>query len=275
MEPSALLGKGREIVMTYGLNLVFAILIFIIGKIISRFISNMIGKIMKKKSVDATLVSFVTSIIYTVLVTLVIITALGRLGVQTTSFVAILGAAGLAIGLSLQGLLANFASGFLIMIFKPFKAGDFIEGGGVMGVVEALHIFTTTLKTPDNKIIIVPNSKLSGDNLTNYSAEKTRRVDFTFGVGYEDDLKKVRTVLTDIIANEAKALKDPAPFIGVSELADSSVNFAVRVWAKTEDYWDVFFNLNEAVKLRFDQENISIPYPQRDVHNFEMQKKAE
>lgn len=268
MDLVALLEKGSELLLDYGLNFIFAVLIFVIGKFITRSISKLIEKLMNKKEVDATLVSFTTSISYSLMITFVIIAAIGRLGVQTTSFIAILGAAGLASGLSLQGLLSNFASGFLIMIFKPFKAGDFIEGGGVSGIVDALHIFTTTLKTPDNKIIIIPNSKLSDDNIINYSAEETRRVDFVFGVGYEDDLRKVKAVLGDIIKNESKILKEPLPFIGVSELADSSVNFTVRVWGKTEDYWEVFFAMNETVKLRFDQENISIPYPQRDVHHF-------
>ena len=176
------------------------------------------------------------------------------------------GAAGLAVGLALQGSLANFAAGFLMIIFRPFKVGDFIEGAGVAGVVEAIHIFTTTLKTGDNKLIIIPNAKLSGDNITNYSAQETRRVDMTVGVSYDADLSVVRDVLNDIIGKEERVLTDPAPLVAVAELADNSVNFVVRVWTKTGDYWGVKFDMTETIKNRFDAEGIGIPYPQRDIH---------
>jgi len=195
-----------------------------------------------------------------------VIAALGQLGIQTTSFIAILGAAGLAVGLALQGSLANFAAGFLMIIFRPFRVGDFIEGAGVAGVVESIQIFTTTLRTGDNKTIIIPNAKLSGDNIINYSAKETRRVDMTVGVAYDADLSKVKHVLNDIIAKESRIHADPAPQVAVAELADSSVNFVVRVWTNTADYWGVKFDITETIKNRFDEEGIGIPFPQRDIH---------
>lgn len=196
----------------------------------------------------------------------VIIAALGKLGMQTASFVAMIGAAGLAIGLALQGALTNFASGVLMIIFKPIKVGDFIDAAGAMGVVNEIGIFTTILKSLDNKVIIVPNGKLTKDNIINFTTENQRRIDIVAGVSYNDDLDKVRKVLESILSEDDRILKDPAPTIGVLELADSSVNFAVRPWVNTPDYWDVFFALQEKIKKRFDAENISIPFPQQDVH---------
>jgi small conductance mechanosensitive channel len=231
-------------------------------------LKNLVQKIMTKNNVDATLISFVGSMVYFALVTFVIIAALNQLGIQTTSFIAVIGAAGLAIGLALQGSLANFAAGVLLIIFRPFKSGDYIEGGGVAGSVEEIEIFTTKLKTPDNRTIIVPNAKLSGDNITNYSAKETRRVDLVAGVGYGDDLEKVKDVLKQIVSEDPRVLPDPATTIAVSELADNSVNLVVRPWVKTADYWDVYFDLTETIKKRFDAEGISIPFPQRDVHLF-------
>jgi small conductance mechanosensitive channel len=204
--------------------------------------------------------------IFIALLAFVVIAALGQLGIQTTSFIAILGAAGLAIGLALQGSLANFAAGFLMIIFRPFKVGDFIEGAGVAGVVEEIQIFTTTLKTGDNKIIIVPNAKLSGDNITNYSAMETRRVDMTVGVAYDADLSHVKKVLNEIISQDGRILAEPASQVAVAELADSSVNFVVRVWTKSADYWAVKFDMTETIKNRFDAEGIGIPFPQREIH---------
>ena len=224
---------------------------------------------MTKSNVDETLVSFVGNLTYVALLTFVVIAAINQLGIQTTSFIAVIGAAGLAIGLALQGSLANFAAGVLLIIFRPFKAGDFIDGAGVAGTVEEIQIFTTHLKTPDNKSIIVPNAKLTGDNITNFSAKDTRRVDMTFGVGYSDDLQKVRQILEDILSKDGRVLQDPAPTIGVLELADNSVNFACRPWVKTEDYWGAYFDITETVKKRFDAEGVSIPYPQRDVHVYD------
>jgi len=229
---------------------------------------------MTKADVDETLISFVGNLTYIALLIFVIIAALNQLGVQTTSFIAIIGAAGLAIGLALQGSLANFAAGVLMIIFHPFKVGDYIEAAGVAGVVEEIQIFTTQLKTPDNKTIIIPNASVTGGSITNYSAKDTRRVDLVIGVGYGDDLKRVREVLEEVLAKDDRILDDPAPTIGVLELGDNSVNFAVRPWVKAEDYWGVYFDSTETVKRRFDEEGISIPFPQRDVHLYEYKEET-
>lgn len=248
-------------------NVVIAVGIFVIGRMIAGFIKSVAVKAMGARNVDATLQGFLASLIYIALVAFVVIAALGQLGIQTTSFVAILGAAGLAIGLALQGSLSNFASGVLILIFRPFKAGDFIEAGGVSGVVENIQIFTTNMKTGDNKAVIVPNSQIMGGTITNYSTKETRRVDFTFGVSYDDDLDKARSTILDVLSQDERILSEPAaPFVVVGELADSSVNFTVRVWVKSADYWGVFFDNTEAMKKRFDKEGISFPFPQQDVH---------
>jgi len=256
----------QDIVTVWGLKVIAAIAIFIIGRWIAKLVRRGVMRMMERAKVDAIITGFVSNIAYITLLAFVVIAALGQLGIQTTSFIAILGAAGLAIGLALQGSLANFAAGFLMIIFRPFKVGDFIEGAGVAGVVEEMQIFTTTLKTGDNKIIIVPNAKLSGDNIINYSARETRRVDMTVGVAYDADLSKVKEVLNDIISKEERILADPAPQVAVAELADSSVNFIVRVWTSTSDYWGVKFAVTETVKNRFDAEGIGIPFPQRDIH---------
>ena len=235
----------------------------------AKAIANFIRKMMTKSNTDQTLVKFVGSLSYIALLAFVVIAALNQLGIQTTSFIAILGAAGLAIGLALQGSLGNFAAGVLMIIFNPFKVGDFIEGAGVAGTVEKIQIFTTQLKTPDNKTIIVPNAKMTGDNITNYTMKGTRRVDFVFGIGYEDDIDKARKVIEDIIAADNRVLKDPAPMVAVSELADSSVNFVARAWTSADDYWGFYFETTENVKKQFDAGGISIPYPQRDIHVYE------
>ena len=260
---------AMELGSEYGLKLILALVIFIIGKWVAKAIRGVVKRMMGKAEIDEIVIGFVGNIVYFALLTFVIIAALAQLGIQTTSFIAVLGAAGLAIGLALQGSLANFAAGFLMIVFRPFKVGDVIEGGGTVGKVEAMHIFTTTLKTPDNKTIIIPNAKLGNDNIVNYSTEPTRRVDLTVGVSYDADLKQVREVLEDIISKDERVLSDPAHQVAVAELADNSVNFTVRLWTKTEDYWGVFFDTNEAVKLRFDEVGIGIPYPQRDVHLYE------
>ncbi len=258
--------KIFELVQSYGLPLLWAIIIFVVGRIVARIVSNIVGKMMVKSKVDETLVKFAKSLVYVALMVFVILAALDKLGVETTSFAAIIAAAGLAVGLSLQGTLGNFASGIMLIMFRPFKVGDFVEAGGVSGVVEEIQIFSTKLKTGDNKAIIVPNSGIIGGNITNYSAKETRRIDLVIGVGYADDLKKVRSVLENILASNDSVLKDPAPTIGLLELGDSSVNFAVRPWVKTGDYWPTLFALQEEIKIRFDHEGISIPYPQRDLH---------
>ena len=256
----------QDIFAVWGLKVIAAIAIFIIGRWVAKGVRSGVRRMMQKADTDPIVIGFVGSITYIALLAFVIIAALGQLGIQTTSFIAILGAAGLAIGLALQGSLANFAAGFLMIIFRPFKVGDFIEGAGVAGVVEAIQIFTTTLRTGDNKTIIIPNAKLSGDNIVNYSAKETRRVDMTVGVAYDANLSKVRDVLKDIISKEPRVHADPEPLIVVGELADNSVNFIVRVWTNTGDYWGVKFDMTETIKNRFDDEGIGIPFPQRDIH---------
>ena len=256
--------------LNFGVKILLFILVYVVGKIIAKSLSNLTYKVMKKKSGE-TLALFLKSIVYYALFILTIIAALAKIGIQTSSFMAIVGAAGLAIGLALQGSLSNFASGFLIILFKPFKVGDFVEVAGKTGSVESIQIFTTALKTPDNKTIIIPNSAITGGTITNYSQKETRRVDLTIGVSYDDDIKKVQATLQKIIATDGRVLTDPAPFVRLSELADSSVNFAVRVWVKAENYWDVYFDLMENIKSTFDQEEISFPYPQQDVHLFQAQ----
>ncbi|HEX5786653.1 MAG TPA: mechanosensitive ion channel domain-containing protein [Woeseiaceae bacterium] len=247
-------------------GLAAAIAIFVIGRIAIRFVVSGMRRSMRRHAVEPTLESFICNIVRIVLLVVVILMALGTLGVQTTSFVAVLGAAGLAIGLALQGSLSNFAAGVLIVFFRPYKAGDYIEAAGVSGTVEEVQILTTILKTPDNKRVIVPNGQVMGDVITNYSANETRRVDLVFGVSYADDLDNVKRTLTELVAADDRILADPPCTIAVLELGDSSVKFACRPWVRTDDYWNVHFDLVEAVKKRFDDLGISIPFPQRHVH---------
>jgi small conductance mechanosensitive channel len=266
MDVSGLLEQGQELLALYGLKLIAAVAIFIIGKWVAKMIKKVITKMMTKGNTDPTVIGFVSNIAYVALMAFVVLAALGQLGIETTSFIAILGAAGLAIGLALQGSLSNFAAGFLMIIFRPFKVGDFIEGAGVAGVVEEISIFTTTMKTGDNKTIIIPNSSLSNGNIINYSTKATRRVDLTVGVSYDADLKHVKEVLEDLVASEERIMKDPAHLI---ELAADSVNLVMRMWVNSGDYWPVMFAMTEAVKVRLDKEGIGIPYQQRDVHVYE------
>jgi len=250
----------------WGLKILFAVAIFVIGKWVAKWLTNVSKKLMNKANVDQTLTSFIGNLVYILLMVFVILAALSKLGINTTSFIAILGAAGLAVGLALQGTLSNIGAAVLIIIFRPFKIGDFVEAGGAVGVVEEINMFSTIFKTGDNKVVIVPNSAVIGGKITNYSAKETRRVDWIFGIGYEDDLKLAKNVLEDIISKDERVLKEPAPLVAVSELADSSVNFTVRAWVKSADYWGVYFDVIEKVKLTFDEKGISIPYPQLDVH---------
>jgi len=250
----------------FGIKLIAAIAVFIIGKMIAKGIRKLIVKLMNKKDVDITITSFVSSLTYSFLLIFVILAALSQLGIQTTSFMAIIGAAGLAIGLALQGSLSNFAAGFLIIMFRPFKIGDYVAAGGESGSITKISIFTTEMNSVDNKLIIIPNSQIMNGTITNYSAEETRRVDLSFGVGYEADIKKVKDILNGLIANHKLILKDPEPFVRLGNLGDSAIDFTVRVWVKTADYWAVYFDLTESAKEAFDKENISIPYPQMDVH---------
>ena len=250
----------------FGINLVTAIIIFFVGKWIVNLIVSGMLKAMQKGELDTTLRRFIANLARMLLMLFVIIAAINQLGVQTASLIALLGAAGLAVGLALQGSLSNFAAGVLIVLFRPYKVGDWIEGAGVSGSVEEVQILTTILKTGDNKRVIIPNSQIMGATITNYSANETRRVDLVVGVSYSDDLDKVRKELEDLVAADERILEDPPVTIAVSELADSSVNFVLRPWVKTADYWAVYFGLTEAVKKRFDEVGISIPFPQRDVH---------
>ncbi|GBC63909.1 mechanosensitive ion channel protein [Desulfonema ishimotonii] len=264
-----LLEKVWQICTIYGLKVIGALAVLIIGRWIAKILRHVVRRMMEKGKVDQTLITFITNLTYVALMTFVVLAALNQLGIQTASFIAIIGAAGLAVGLALQGSLSNFAAGVLMIIFRPFKVGDIIEAAGVTGTVEEIQIFTTQLKTPDNKTIIIPNAKVTDDNIVNYSAKGTRRVDMVMGIGYGDDIDKARDIINDIIASEPRILETPAPQIAVSELADSSVNFVVRPWVRAEDYWGVMFDLNEVVKKRFDGAGINIPYPQRDVHIYE------
>ena len=258
-----------EILGSYAFSLVMALLIFIIGKWAVNKIVTLLGKVLRKvKGMDETLIKFLENIVYYALMIIVLLTALGKLGVETTSFLAILGAAGLAIGLALKDSLGNFASGVMIIMFKPFKVGDVVTAAGVTGSVSEVGIFNSVFTTPDNQKIIIPNGAITSGSITNINANDTRRVDLVVGIGYEDDIKKTKDVLNDIISSHEKVLLDKGITVAVSELADSSVNFVVRAWVKTPDYWDVKFALTETIKLRFDAEGISIPFPQQDVHHY-------
>lgn len=255
--------------LEFAINLVTAIVIFYVGRLVVRILTRGMRKVMEAQKVDKTLVTFVSNLASMVLLTVVIIAAVSALGIQTTSFIAILGAAGLAIGLALQGSLSNFAAGVLIVLFRPYKVGDWIEAAGISGSVEEVQILTTVLKTGDNKQVIVPNAQIMNSIITNYSANDTRRVDMVIGVSYDDDLDKVRSTLEELVAAEDRILDDPACTIAVSALADSSVNFVVKPWVKTSDYWGVMFDMTEAIKKRFDKEGISFPFPQQDVHLYQ------
>ena len=256
---------------TYSIKIVAAILIFIIGKWLCRRITNLLTKIMEKNNIDGTLVKFLGSIVYYTLFIVVMIAVAGQLGINTTSFLTIIGAAGLAIGLALKDSLSNLASGVMLIMFRPIKIGDFVDVGGVTGTVRSIDIFNTTIHSPDNQKHIVPNASITSDVITNVTANDNRRVDLVIGIGYDDDIAKAKGILEAIIKKEERVLEDPATNIAVSELGDSSVNFVVRPWVKTSDYWDVCFALKEEIKITFDKEGISIPYPQQDVHLFSEQ----
>ena len=257
---------------TYAIKIVAAILIFLIGKWIARKIASLFTKLMEKNNIDITLVKFLDSIMYYILLIVVIIAAAGQLGINTTSFLTIVGAAGLAIGLALKDSLSNVASGFMLILFHPFRVGDFVKVGGISGTVKTIDIFNTTMHTPDNQKVIVPNSKITSDVITNVTANEPRRVDLVIGISYDDDITKAKDLLKTIIKEEQRILESPATTIAVSELADSSVNFVVRPWVKKTDYWGVYYDLIEKIKITFDREEIHIPYPQRDVHLFSEQK---
>lgn len=250
----------------FALRLITAVVIFYVGRMVANILTGTLRRMMQKNEVDKTLETFICNLTRIALLAFVVIAAISALGVETTSVIAVLGAAGLAVGLAMQGSLSNFAAGVLIVLFRPYRVGDYIEAAGIGGTVESVQILTTVMRTPDNKRIIVPNSQIMNSAITNYSVNDTRRIDLVVGVGYGDDLDKVRATLEDLVENEERILRDPAWVIAVGELADSSVNFYVRPWVKTEDYWSVRFDLTEAIKKRFDDVGIQIPFPQHDVH---------
>ncbi|MBU0468135.1 MAG: mechanosensitive ion channel [Candidatus Omnitrophica bacterium] len=269
MQKQEILDKIYEFAITYGISLMAAILIFIIGKWVARVVSRFVEKLMAKSKVEKTLASFVSHIVYFGLMVVVVIAALNKLGIQTASFIAIIGAAGLAIGLALQGSLSNFAAGVLLIIFKPFKVGDFIQAGGVMGTVDEVQIFNTVLNAPDNRRVIVPNAQVTGSSITNFSAIKNRRIDLVFGISYGDSMKKAKEILLEVVKSDSRILKDPAPVIAVSELGDSSVNLVCRPWVLPGDYWAVYFDVLEKGKEALENGGITIPFPQRDIHVYE------
>lgn len=250
----------------YGLKILIAIAIFLIGKRIARGITNLATRTMRKQEVDVELIGFIDSLLYWGLFAVIVIAALGQLGIQTASFVAILGAAGLAIGLALQGSLSNFAAGVLIILLRPFRVGEFVDIAGTAGTVNTIKIFTTELRTGDNKAVIIPNARVLDSNITNFSSTGTRRVDMVIGIGYDDDIDKARNILQNLIAADKRILSEPAPLVAVNQLADSSVNFIVRPWVRSADYWGVHNEMIENIKKKFDAEGVTIPYPQRQVH---------
>ncbi len=260
------LDKMKELIVLYSPKLAGAIGVLIVGLFVIKMVMKGMNKLFEKKKMDPSLRGFLRSLMNIGLQALLWISVLGMVGIQMTSFIAILGAAGLAVGMALTGTLQNFAGGVMILLFKPFKVGDYIETQGVAGVVSEIQIFNTIIKTPDNKTIIVPNSNLSNTIMTNYSTEEQRRVDWTFGIGYGDKVAEAEALLKELISADGRILSEPEAFIGVSELADSSVNLVVRVWVKGEDYWGVYFDMNRKVYEEFSEKGINIPYPQLDVH---------
>lgn len=266
MNTEQIISKLTEIFVTYGPKFIGAIVVLILGIWLIKLMVRGMNKMMDRSNIDPSLKPFLKTLSRTLLRALLFISVLGMVGVEMTSFIAILGAAGLAVGLALSGTLQNLAGGVMILLFKPFKVGDYIEAQGYSGTVKEIQIFNTVLKTPDAKIIIIPNGGLSNSSMTNYSAEETRRVDWTFGIAYGDDSDKAKKVLRDLLESDDRVLKDPAVFVAISALADSSVNFTVRAWVKSADYWPLFFEMNERVYKTFEKEGLNIPFPQMDVH---------
>jgi len=266
LDHAELVALYTKYVEPWSIKILVALMIFLIGQLVAKLISRVLGKVLGHTKLDTILVDFIQSLVQALLLVFVIVAALDQLGVNTNSVIAVLGAAGLAIGLALQGSLQNFAAGFMLLIFRPFKAGDFVEAAGAAGVIEKVGIFSTTMHTGDNKQVIIPNGTIYSSNIINYSARGTRRIDMIFGIGYADDIRKARDVIAAVIKEDARVLPEPEPLIAIGELGASSVNFFVRPWVNTEDYWDVKFSLTEKIKLAFDANGISIPFPQMDVH---------
>ncbi len=250
----------------YGVKIIGAILIFVIGKMIAKIFGNLIRRVMEKYEVETTLIQVAQSSVYYGLLIVVVMAAISQLGIQTTSFMAILGAAGLAIGLALKDTLSNIGAAVVILVFRPFKVGDYINAGGAEGIVDEINLFTTTISPVDNRTVVVPNSAIAGGNITNFSSKPVRRVDHVVGIGYDDDIKKAKEVMYEVISKNSLTISDPEPLVAVTDLGDSSVNFTVRAWVKSEDYWDAYFEVIEQVKLALDENGISIPYPQMDIH---------
>tara|TARA_B110000438_G_scaffold162273_1_gene155481 strand:+ start:274 stop:1101 length:828 start_codon:yes stop_codon:yes gene_type:complete len=264
--PQEIMNYVIEITSNFGLKLLTALIVVIVGKQLVKILLKVIKVALEKANTEETVRIFIANLLNTVFTVIIFVAAINQLGVETTSIIALLGAAGLAIGLALQGSLANFAAGILIVIFRPYKVGDYIEAGTNVGTVKDIQIFSTVLRTPDNKAIVVPNGSIMDGSITNYSEQPTRRIDIIASCSYEDDLDKVKQVLKTILDNEERILTEPKPQIAVSELAESSVNFIVRPWVNSSDYLPVMYSLLEQIKKTFDQEGISIPYPQSDIH---------
>ena len=256
----------QTLAITYGARVFLAIVTFIVGKWLSGKITSLLTKVLEKHNVEQTLVKFLTNILYYLLIVAVLVAVVGQLGINTASFLTIIGAASLAVGLALKDSLSNFSSGVMLILFRPFRVGDFIVAGGESGTVQEITIFNTILHTPDNQKKIVPNGAISNSTITNVTANPTRRMDLVIGVSYDDDLRKAKNILVEILAGRDDLLKEPAPVVAVSELGDSSVNIVARPWVKTEDYWSVRFQLIEQIKTTFDEQGITFPFPQRDVH---------
>lgn len=259
----------------WSINIVVAIAIFVVGRWLAKAITRGVKHQLEKSSFDETLINFISTILYTILLILVVIAALNQLGIDTTSLLTVFAAASLAIGLALKDSLSNFASGVMIILFRPFKQGDFIEAAGISGVVEKISIFNTILRTGDNREIIVPNNQIYSGTITNYSAKETRRIDLVFGIGYDDDIRQAKALFERVVKADTRILTDPETTIAVAELADSSVNFVIRPWVKSADYWAVRFDLLENLKIACDKEGVSIPYPQSDVHMYTVEKSQE
>lgn len=267
VDKAHLLAFYSKFIAPWSVKILIALVIFLIGQLIAKIIARVLGKVLTHTKLDKILVAFIQSLVNALLLVFVIVAALDQLGVNTNSVIAVLGAAGLAIGLALQGSLQNFAAGFMLLIFRPFKGGDYVEAAGAAGVIEKIGIFSTTLHTGDNKEVIIPNGSIYSGNIVNYSKRPTRRIDMVISIGYEDDIRSARDIIAGILKDEARILPEPTPLIAVGELAVNSVNFFVRPWVKTEEYWDVKFALTEKIKLAFDANGITIPFPPIHVHS--------
>lgn len=266
MEP--IIAQLRDLFVTYSLNILGALAILIVGFWLARWLGNMLRRTLEKSSLDASLTHFLSNLSYYTLIVFVVLATLNQLGIETTSFVAIIGAAGLAVGLALEGALSNFAAGVLILIFRPFKVGDWVEAASIFGKVENILVFSTILVTRDNKTIIIPNAQITSAPISNYSKKGVMRVDMVFGIGYDDDLRQAKEIALDILHQHPLVVQEPAPTVNVLELASSSVNLAVRPYGTADDYTRIWFDVTEQIKLRFDAADISIPYPQQDIHLF-------